>query len=178
VSSRSTCSTTTLRLLGQHFHCPYQRRPCRCLAGGFHSSSCHCSLSHPKLIPLFPFLCFPRRNTYPLPTLQVGRSIQRLYKLSQMVTLISFDIEGAWAGSFFANVSHARCLFPSPPPLRPTDEGAVSAVLDKRYTKGKGETTIMGNDKHRSPGGGAGVVIHGISPQPCPYPPGRVQNRH
>ena len=34
--------------------------------------------------------------------------------------------------------------------------------------------TTMGNRKRGWPGGGVGVVIHGIFPQSCPFPPGRA----
>ena len=62
--------------------------------------------------------------------LQIGKSsVQCLYRPSQMVTLMSLDVEGASARSF-SLASPARFLFPSPPPFRLTDEGAMSAVLD------------------------------------------------
>ena len=34
--------------------------------------------------------------------------------------------------------------------------------------------TAMGNHERGCPGGGIGVVIHGICPQPRPFPPGRA----
>ena len=61
--------------------------------------------------------------------LQVGKSSIKCpygpYRSSQMVILTSFGVEGASARSFLPT-SPACYLFPSPPPFRPTDEGAVA----------------------------------------------------
>jgi hypothetical protein len=119
------CSTTTFCLQDQHLHCPYQRRPFQCLAGGFHSSSCHCSLLSLYSISS----AFPDGRSTRCRCSKSARAASNVSIPSQMVALMSFDVEGASARSLLLT-SPARCLFRSPPPFRPIDEGAVSAIPD------------------------------------------------
>ena len=91
-----------------------------------------------------------------------------------MVTLMSFDVEGASARSF-SLAPPARCLFQSPPPFRATDEGAVGAVLDandiRREDEKREQWETMNVDAQEAV---LGLLFMGSAHNPRPFPPGRA----
>jgi len=165
-SCHPTCSTTTFCLQGQHLRCPYRRKPCQSLAGGFHSSSCHCSL----------LSLFSISSTFP----DERPTRRRCSKSARVASNVSTHPR-RWSHSCHSTSRvHRRGPFCWRLPLAFC---SVSTTIStdgwrryerctghKWYTKGEGETTTMGNRERGWPGGGVGAVIYGICPQPHPFP--------
>lgn len=143
MSCHPTCSTTIFRLQGQHLHCPYQRQ---CLAGGFHSSSCHCSS------------LFSISSTFPdeRPTrCRCSKSARAASNVSRRWSHLRHSTSRVHQrGPFGRYLPLAVCSR-----FHHHFNRRMKALYWTRYTMGKRETTTMGNHERGCPGGSVGVFV-------------------